>query len=425
MKDLNTYYLKLIALSPVHIGTSESYEPTNFVIDDGYLYEFDEVLFYKSLSSEDKIALENKTNDWLQIIEFYKTKKEEAKKISYFTCRVSKEVEKKYNARNPNQLQINKTFKNPNSHRVIIPGSGIKGMLDTVFGIFPPKSSNEERQKLIVSDALVLDGGVEIGYSYRKHRYKKEEGKGIPQMVEIVKPNSTFVLTINTNKTFTQMQSLMKRYYEERKNSLYKENSMSFISRIGKYCGKEYMVDSAKNITNTYGKPLATHSLYFSDKLQNEMFGWVKFEHISREDFQKSLDDIAKQEQEYYKQKERKQSEIIKAIKVIEDKIKAQKEAIQKAKREVEEKEAQEKAKREETLAKMSPIDRLLDSYSDLAILINDMESNKIENFDEIKKELAKKVKEELQKNPKTWGKAKQKALKRKEYIEELLRIYV
>ena len=51
---MKKYYLKLTALTPIHIGTGEVYEPTNFVIDDGYLYEFDEVLFYKSLNEKEQ-----------------------------------------------------------------------------------------------------------------------------------------------------------------------------------------------------------------------------------------------------------------------------------------------------------------------------------------------------------------------------------
>ena len=81
MKELTTYKLKLTTLSPVHIGTGEDFEPTNYVIDAGTLYEFDEVIFYKSLSDLDKKALDTKLGSgWLEIIEFYKTKKEEGKK---------------------------------------------------------------------------------------------------------------------------------------------------------------------------------------------------------------------------------------------------------------------------------------------------------------------------------------------------------
>jgi hypothetical protein len=49
------------------------------------------------------------------------------------------------------------------------------------------------------------------------------------------------------------------------------------------------------------------------------------------------------------------------------------------------------------------------------------MKSGKIENFEEIKVELATLIKKELQKTPKNWDKAKKKALYRRNYIEELL----
>ncbi len=49
------------------------------------------------------------------------------------------------------------------------------------------------------------------------------------------------------------------------------------------------------------------------------------------------------------------------------------------------------------------------------------MKSGDIKDFDEIKIELATEVKKILQQTPKTWDKAKKKALDRKSYIEGLL----
>ena len=362
MKDLNSYHLKLTALTPIHIGTGESFEPTNFVIDNGTLYEFDEVLFYKSLSDVDKKALNNKMSSWLQIIEFYKTKKEQAKEISFFECQVSRAVQRKYDARNPNQLQINRTFKNPNTHRAVISGSSIKGMLDTVLGIYPQKiKDNEIRQKLIVSDALLLKGGVEIGYSYRKHRFKKQDGKGIPQMVEVIKPRSTFILTIKTKHSFDQLQQFMKKYHKDRANSIYKEDKKSFIARVGKYSGMEYMVDNGKNLKNSYGKPLATYSAYESDKLKNEMFGWIKLELIDKNIYKNSLSEIEDQEREYYQKRDKKQESIINAIKLTEQQAKEKALKKQKLQEEEEKKAQEEKAKEEAKLAAMSPLERKIE----------------------------------------------------------------
>jgi len=294
-------------------------------------------------------------------------------------------------------------------------------VLDTILHIYsaPEVSSSEERQKVVVSDALLLDGGVEIGYSYRKHRYKQENGKGIPQMVEIVKPNSTFILSIDSNQNFDDIKAYAKRYYEKR--GFYKENSTSFVLRIGRYCGKEYMVDSMQNLKNSYGKPLATHSLYFSDTLKSKPFGWIKLELISSEIFEQNLKIIASKEKVQLEQKIIKHASVLDILTKEKEKQKQKAEALERSKKEELEKKLAEKAEQEAKLAKMSPAERIIESYADLASLINDMKADKIENFAEIKMELATKVKAELQKNPKTWERAKQKALKRKEYIESLL----
>ncbi len=183
MKDLNLFRVQIKVLSPLHIGSGEVYEPTNFVIDDHKLYEFDEILFYKSLNQMDRNSFHAKLGDWMQIIRFYKEHRDLAKKIATYSCDVSHKVEQKYNtlvnrdgSSNKNQFEIFKVFKNPNTHRSIIPGSSIKGMFDTVFKIYPKKvKENEVRQQLIISDAVALDDKREIGYSYRKHKHPDKE----------------------------------------------------------------------------------------------------------------------------------------------------------------------------------------------------------------------------------------------------------
>ena len=64
---MKIYKLKLTALSPIHIGTGEDYEPINYVIDkmdiktaDGkivkrdYMFIFDEMEFYSKLDNAKK-----------------------------------------------------------------------------------------------------------------------------------------------------------------------------------------------------------------------------------------------------------------------------------------------------------------------------------------------------------------------------------
>ncbi len=58
-------------------------------------------------------------------------------------------------------------------------------------------------------------------------------------------------------------------------------------------------------------------------------------------------------------------------------------------------------------LASMTPVQRLIDSYNNITVLINDMRNGKIEDFDTIKDELAKEIKKILQEDSKTWDKAR------------------
>jgi len=366
--NLHTFHIKLTTLSPLHIGTGEVYEPTSFVIDEGKLFSFDEVLFYQSLNPADKREFGQKSANWMSIIDFYRSKANEAKKVAKFVCNVSPKVEQTYKklrnadgSKKQNQFQIAETFKNPNTHRVVIPGSSIKGMFDTTFGIYARKvKSNEPRQRLILSDALLLEGTSEIGYAYRKHKNPSKTARSeIPQMVEIVAEGSTFVLSVTTEYTFSQMQEMMKRYHNDRRDSEYTQTANSFVARVGKFCGKEYMVDNGKNVLNTYDKPIATHTLYES----NDSFGWIEIEEITKEVYDTSLESIAQQEKSYYAELEERQREIVETI--TRQKEEQKKLALEKAERERKEAEekAEEEAKKKAKLESMTPLERELEVF--------------------------------------------------------------
>ena len=363
------YRFEIETITPVHIGTGEVYEPTNFVIDDGYLYEFDETLFVKSLPLVEKNAF-NRTivgGDYFQIIGFYKNHVEYAKKIAYNKTPVSKKVEETYKkslnkdgTRNKNQLEIQKTYKNPNTHMAVIPGSSIKGMLDTVFGIYTPKvKENEPRQKLKVADALMFDGASQIAYSYRRHKDPNKAARNpIPQIVEVISKNSKFVVTIETPLEFEQILKKFKRYYEQtdRKSGFFETTKNSFSARIGKFSGKPFMVDNGENVRNSYGKSVATHTL-FED---NSPFGWVVFRRIDNEEFQQKLNIVEEKTQAYFEELNKRQKEIL-------EKIHKQKKEAKKAKAEKEERllaeqkaKEEEERKKQEALANMSPFEREL-----------------------------------------------------------------
>jgi len=424
--NLNTYHIKITTLSPIHIGTGEVYEPSNFVIDNGKLYQFDEVLFYQSLSSSDKNIFNQKIGNWMSLIDFYRSKAKEAKGIAKFECNVSNKVESTYSklrnadgSKKQNQFQIAQTFKNPNTHRAVIPGSSIKGMLDTILKIYAKKvKSNEPRQGLILSDSMLLEGKTEIGYAYRKHKHPTKIARSeIPQMVEIVSKGSTFILTITTEHSFKHIQKMMKAYHNDRRDSQYKQTANGFVARVGKFCGKEYMVDNGKNVLNSYGKPIATHTLYEN----GDGFGWIEMEQMTAEAYATAIEFIASEEKGYYNLIQEKQKDIVENMLVQKEEQKKLKLKKERAKEAEEQRVKREQEEREAKLASMTPVQRLIEHYADVSVLINDMKTGKIENFETIKQELAQEIKKVLQQAPKTWDKAKKKALDRRHYIESLL----
>ncbi len=429
MNTKNNYKLKITALSPLHIGTGEIYEPTNFVIDDGYLYEFDEVLFLQSLSALEKKSFEQKLSDYMQIISFYKSQKNRAKQIAYHKAEVSKKVQDVYNkiknldgTQSKNQLEIQKTYKNPNTHKAVIPGSSIKGMLDTVFQIYQQKiRENDIRQQLRLSDMVLLNGETKIEYCYRRHKNPDRKAKSpIPQIVEIVNKKAVFIGSMQTDFDFVDIKNRFINYFNanSRKNSYFGATNDSFVARVGKFSGKAFMVDRGDNVLNSKFKPVATHTLSEND----EPFGWIKIELISDEEFNDSINKIESKNRQYFQDIENRQKEVNENIKKQKEKsLKEKKEQIQKE--EAEKKALQEaELQRQEALSKMSPSEKIINSFDgDIAKIINAMRADEIENLEEIKEELAKSLKEKMQKDPKQWEKAKQKALKRREYIEEIL----
>jgi len=57
MKIFDSYRMYITPLSPIHIGTGESYEPTNYVIEDGVLHEFDTGAVMAAFSEAERAKL--------------------------------------------------------------------------------------------------------------------------------------------------------------------------------------------------------------------------------------------------------------------------------------------------------------------------------------------------------------------------------
>ncbi|WP_457561925.1 RAMP superfamily CRISPR-associated protein [Caminibacter pacificus] len=219
---MKKYKIKIKAFTPIHIGTGESYEPINFVIDNGYLYEFDEIEFFNNLNDLMKkkflSAVEKRSDDSLfEVHKIIKENKEIAKKVAFKKVQVSKTLEEEYKEKIGKVVQFEgktknkKVFKNFNiqktlrlsnsPYQVYIPGSSIKGAILTAFGEYiykkdkklfnemfnkcTPSQKGNVFKYVSVSDSKPLKTYSVIGYAVNKERFEDDE-QGPDQQIEVI-----------------------------------------------------------------------------------------------------------------------------------------------------------------------------------------------------------------------------------------------
>jgi CRISPR-associated protein Csm5 len=152
MNFLQHYTLKYTPLSPIHIGTGDSYEPTNYVIDGGTLYEFDTGGAVAALSERDrselsKIVAGRGNEQMLKAVQKFFYDRRDALKpwavnaipvldgvASYYGERVGQIVHKEGNGKGKiNKLEIDRTAYNPINRQPVLFGSSVKGAIRTAL----------------------------------------------------------------------------------------------------------------------------------------------------------------------------------------------------------------------------------------------------------------------------------------------------
>jgi CRISPR-associated protein Csm5 len=224
---MKTYHLKLTALSPIHVGSGSDYEPTNYVIDGGYLYLFDEIAFYRSLPQNiqamfnEIVKKDNGEAVLGELYRFIRENKSCAKQIALNKVKVTKELEKKAEEIGKptqiegksgvgkrqsvfNKFQIQQTQKLLGSYQGYIPGSSLKGSIATAFQeyLYKTKSikilnknfnigdnyrSDKLFRNLSISDSTAINSDLEIGFAINEERF--EENNGISEVYTILEIN--------------------------------------------------------------------------------------------------------------------------------------------------------------------------------------------------------------------------------------------
>jgi len=239
LKKEGVVKLKLTAISPIHIGSGEVYEPTNFVIDKNILYHFRDEDFFMALDKNQqdnfmRIILEKRSDSFSRINKFVKNNIEIAKKVSFLTVKTTDGIQKEYNNKIGKISQIEghrgnytnvfnkfeiqriqrKQLKSKDKYVYMgyIPGSSLKGAISTAYREFVYKTEGKTNLyknfednrniqnhifgNLKVSDSKVTKIGTTIGYACNKERFEDDDS-GMATFIEIIDTNSEFIIDVN------------------------------------------------------------------------------------------------------------------------------------------------------------------------------------------------------------------------------------
>lgn len=152
MKSFSAYRLLFTPLSPIHIGTGDSYEPTTYVIEGDTLHEFDTGSVVDALSAIDRQALNgivNRTPDdgMIKAVQRYFHDRRatlmpraihripvQAGVARLYTDRVGQTAQQEARGRRViNKLEIGRTAYNPVTRLPVLMGSSVKGSIRTAL----------------------------------------------------------------------------------------------------------------------------------------------------------------------------------------------------------------------------------------------------------------------------------------------------
>ncbi len=152
MTPLTAYRLFFTPLSPIHIGTGQTYEPTNYVIEGDTLHEFDTGSIAETLSSDDRCQLGDLVNGapddtMLKGVQrfFYDRRTRlipwavhripvQPGVVSLYTNRVGQTAQQEGRGRRIiNQLEIGRMAYNPITRLPVLLGSSLKGAIRTAL----------------------------------------------------------------------------------------------------------------------------------------------------------------------------------------------------------------------------------------------------------------------------------------------------
>ena len=270
--------IKATAISPIHIGMGEVYEPTNFVIDDNILYYFRSEDFFKELDKMGRdrflnIVQNPKYDSFVQIHKLVKNNITKAKKIAFQKVPTTKGIQEKYDEvagekahiESKNRYVFNKfeiqriqrkQLKRKDgsySKTGYIPGSSFKGAITTSFGEYLYHNNRNEYNRFFnnpreirnhlfkdfkVSDSKVTKISTKIGFALNKERFE-DDTSGLSTFIEVINKDSQFLIDIKYDEkriNFNNIIQSANKHYKPIFDSMFNKEK----EHIHKYIESEF-----------------------------------------------------------------------------------------------------------------------------------------------------------------------------------------
>lgn len=205
IRFIETVPVALTPLTPIHVGCGEDFEPTNYVIDGGVLYEFDVTRMEFSAAERDDLlrAVTRPGDEAIRAVQsFFFEKRRRCIEVSrlkvpvaagvdeWYRRRVGKVSQRESGGRTvSNQLEIERTAHHPHTGKPYLPGSSIKGSIRTAWlnHIDPshvmkrdPAKRPEERSSDIEAELL---GGTFSTDPFRLVKVADADGENVASRV--------------------------------------------------------------------------------------------------------------------------------------------------------------------------------------------------------------------------------------------------
>ncbi len=148
---LHTWQLAITPLSPLHIGTGEDYDPTQYVIEGDRLFSFSPEAALRALpeAGRDELMRILQGRPSVELIKqvqgyFYRHRERLIPEAEHcipvlpsiadeYAKRIGKTAQQEHDRDIINQLRIARTYGDPASRRPILPGSSLKGAIRTAL----------------------------------------------------------------------------------------------------------------------------------------------------------------------------------------------------------------------------------------------------------------------------------------------------